>query len=129
MTELQQQLYCHFLTSNAAKKLLQGQNQKVSARVLSAITSLKKLCNHPKLIYDAMHSHGKDADAGAEGFEVQQRQAFSLSKHVCVIPGGIWQPFWILQMVQSNAWEPVDVLGQADSHHFKAVLMILNVSK
>ena len=67
MTQLQNDLYNHFLASNAARSLLAG---KKSARVLSAITSLKKLCNHPKLIYDTIH--GK-ASEGAEGFEVSFR--------------------------------------------------------
>jgi SNF2-related domain len=64
MTELQRTVYNHFLESNAALRLLNG---KAAARVLSAITSLKKLCNHPKLIYDTMHSTAKKD--GAEGFE------------------------------------------------------------
>lgn len=66
MTPLQTALYSHFLASNAARSLLAG---KKSARVLSAITSLKKLCNHPKLIYDTIHSRGKESD-GTDGFEV-----------------------------------------------------------
>jgi DNA repair and recombination RAD54-like protein len=37
--------------------------------VLSAITSLKKLCNHPKLIYDAVHSR-VEGEHLPEGFEV-----------------------------------------------------------
>lgn len=53
LTPLQQQLYIHFLESNTARRLLAGNK---AAGVLSAITSLKKLCNHPKLIYDAIHS-------------------------------------------------------------------------
>lgn len=36
--------------------------------MLSAITALKKLCNHPKLIYDSIHS---DTGNSAEGFEVR----------------------------------------------------------
>jgi SNF2 family DNA or RNA helicase len=31
--------------------------------VLSAITSLKKLCNHPKLIYDTLHSKAQVSSA------------------------------------------------------------------
>ena len=38
-----------------------------TAGVLSAITSLKKLCNHPKLIYDAVNS---PANADKEGAAV-----------------------------------------------------------
>ncbi len=70
MGEMQSQLYRHFLESSAAKRLLAG--SKASTRVLSAITSLKKLCNHPKLIYDAMNSKA-GREAGAEGFEGCQR--------------------------------------------------------
>ena len=158
MTEMQAGLYTHFLTSNAARRLLAGQK---AARVLSAITgtladtppvliylvtqaparmfpvyhlrkypasssrsqcllsfaavrpqwiaftftftcrpasswhyralchtaglqtdsrlwhacaALKKLCNHPKLIYDAMHARsasGADSGGGPDGFEVR----------------------------------------------------------
>ena len=64
LTDLQTDLYNHFLASNAARNLLAG---KKSARVLSAITALKKLCNHPKLIYDTIHGRAGEA---AEGFEV-----------------------------------------------------------
>lgn len=76
LTELQRQLYCHFLQSKAARRVLNGR----TSGVLSAITSLKKLCNHPKLIYDAVHSKaaavgagggGEDGEGGrADGFEV-----------------------------------------------------------
>ena len=66
LTELQQNLYNHFLKSKATSKLVSGQK---SAGVLSAITNLKKLCNHPKLIYDAMHHVDKEKGP-PEGFEV-----------------------------------------------------------
>ena len=52
MTPLQLALYCHFLESKATRSLFAAQK---AARVLSAITSLRKLLNHPKLIYDALH--------------------------------------------------------------------------
>lgn len=66
LTELQQNLYNHFLKSKATRKLVSGQK---SAGVLSAITNLKKLCNHPKLIYDGMHHVDKEKGP-PEGFEV-----------------------------------------------------------
>ncbi|KAK9808913.1 hypothetical protein WJX72_006358 [[Myrmecia] bisecta] len=66
MTELQRSLYCHFLASNAAAKLLTG---KKAARVLSAITALKKLCNHPKLIYDVINAPFNQGGGGVDGFE------------------------------------------------------------
>lgn len=68
MSELQMDLYCHFLESNITRHLLNTDGKK-SAKVLSAITSLKKLCNHPKLIYDSMM--GRGGDGPAEGFEVR----------------------------------------------------------
>ena len=63
MTELQKKVYFHFLESKTAQKLL---NNSKKAKVLPAIGALKKLCNHPKLIYDALNSYeGNQAD----GFE------------------------------------------------------------
>ncbi|EFN53964.1 hypothetical protein CHLNCDRAFT_136249 [Chlorella variabilis] len=52
LTPLQRALYCHFLESKAAAALFATQK---AARVLSAITSLRKLLNHPKLIWDALN--------------------------------------------------------------------------
>ncbi|GAB4814175.1 hypothetical protein N2152v2_001221 [Parachlorella kessleri] len=68
MTPLQTELYCHFLQSKAARSLFSSQK---ASRVLSAITSLRKLLNHPKLIYDALHSnaHSDKEEGGAQGFE------------------------------------------------------------
>lgn len=73
LTDLQRSLYCHFLESKAARKLVSGQK---SAGVLSAITNLKKLCNHPKLIYDSLHHVDKDRSGATEGFEVQRRLCY-----------------------------------------------------
>lgn len=66
MTEMQRALYCHFLESKAAARLLNS--GKGGTNILSALTSLKKLCNHPKLIYDAVHSQ-QGEKAGFEGCE------------------------------------------------------------
>jgi len=63
LTPLQRTLYDHFLGSVAGAKALVkepgaagggGSSSRGTARVLSAITSLRKLCNHPKLIWDAL---------------------------------------------------------------------------
>ncbi len=64
MTELQRSLYQHFLSSKEAQAMIHAEEKKKSGgagkgsscRVLSAITALKKLCNHPKLIYDVVNS-------------------------------------------------------------------------
>jgi SNF2 family DNA or RNA helicase len=45
MTPLQYDLYCHFVQSRSVRSLFSSHK---SARVLSAITSLRKLLNHPK---------------------------------------------------------------------------------
>lgn len=50
LSELQEQLYTHFLTSSAFRAMMKKEN----ANVLSSITALKKLCNHPLLIFDEM---------------------------------------------------------------------------
>ena len=70
LTDLQRDLYNHFLKSKAARKLVSGQK---SVGVLPAITNLKKLCNHPKLIYDALNHVNKDSGV-AEGFEASRSQ-------------------------------------------------------
>lgn len=49
MSPLQEELYKHFMTSKATLLLLSGRQ----SGVLSSITALKKLCNHPKLVYQA----------------------------------------------------------------------------
>jgi DNA repair and recombination RAD54-like protein len=64
LTPLQAELYKYFATSKAAKKLLgqSGASGKVSVSALSGITHLKKLCNHPSLVYEK-------ASQGEDGFE------------------------------------------------------------
>ncbi|XP_072317853.1 DNA repair and recombination protein RAD54-like [Eucyclogobius newberryi] len=50
LTPLQSRLYQHFLKqANPLEKLQDG---KINVSSLSSITSLKKLCNHPALVYD-----------------------------------------------------------------------------
>lgn len=48
LSPLQEQLYAHFLSSSAFRDMMKKQN----ANVLASITALKKLCNHPLLIFD-----------------------------------------------------------------------------
>lgn len=70
LTPLQESLYTHFLRSTAARRLLRDGKGAKSAGVLSAITSLKKLCNHPKLIYDAIHGSKNTGKEVMDGFKV-----------------------------------------------------------
>lgn len=63
MTALQKALYKSFISSDTIKKnVLNKSEVKASLTALSNITSLKKLCNHPDLIYDKIA-------ARADGFE------------------------------------------------------------
>ena len=61
-------LYHHFLDSKAARALANGKQTKV----LNAICDLKKLCNHPKLIFDDHVTKAREqkhkAGAAADGF-------------------------------------------------------------
>ncbi|XP_010487852.1 PREDICTED: protein CHROMATIN REMODELING 25 [Camelina sativa] len=63
MTTLQSTLYNHFISSKNLKRAL-ADNAK-QTKVLAYITALKKLCNHPKLIYDTI----KSSSPGTVGFE------------------------------------------------------------
>jgi hypothetical protein len=82
LTVLQQLLYEHFLQSKATRKLLNG---KATAGVLSAITSLKKLCNHPKLIYDAINSSAKVEKVGTSEEAVQGYFKVRSLQQICVM--------------------------------------------
>ncbi|XP_058820119.1 DNA repair and recombination protein RAD54-like [Topomyia yanbarensis] len=63
MTEIQNELYKSFLQSDSIRKsVLEKSEVKASLTALSNITSLKKLCNHPDLVYDKIQER-------ADGFE------------------------------------------------------------
>ncbi|GBP89730.1 DNA repair and recombination protein RAD54-like [Eumeta japonica] len=62
MTPLQAQLYKDFINSDSIRRKMSGNNDKNTLTTLSSITTLKKLCNHPDLIYDKIIEK-------AEGFE------------------------------------------------------------
>ncbi len=66
---LQIDLYNHFLASNAAQRVLNAANTKGKASALTAINALRKLCGHPKLIYDLIHPTSGKAPAEADGFK------------------------------------------------------------
>ncbi|KAH9313819.1 hypothetical protein KI387_022446, partial [Taxus chinensis] len=63
MTNLQSNLYRHFIQSKNIRQVLEDQAKR--SKVLASITALKKLCNHPKLIYDTIRS-GSNETAGFE---------------------------------------------------------------
>ncbi|GKC58705.1 protein chromatin remodeling 25 [Tanacetum coccineum] len=64
LTPLQKELYTHFIHSKNVKQAIAEDVKQT--KILAYITALKKLCNHPKLIYDTMKS-GNPGTAGFEG--------------------------------------------------------------
>ncbi|XP_071716163.1 protein CHROMATIN REMODELING 25 [Rutidosis leptorrhynchoides] len=64
LTPLQKELYNHFIHSKNVKQAISEDVKQT--KILAYITALKKLCNHPKLIYDTMKS-GNPGTAGFEG--------------------------------------------------------------
>ncbi|XP_073308403.1 protein CHROMATIN REMODELING 25-like isoform X3 [Primulina huaijiensis] len=63
LTTLQAELYNHFIHSKNVKRAISEDTKQ--SKILAYITALKKLCNHPKLIYDTI----KSGSSGASGFE------------------------------------------------------------
>lgn len=63
LTSLQSEIYNHFIKSKNVKRAITEETKK--AKILAYITALKKLCNHPKLIYDTI----KSGSPGTSGFE------------------------------------------------------------
>uniref|UniRef100_A0A0D9VLE4 DNA repair and recombination protein RAD54 n=1 Tax=Leersia perrieri TaxID=77586 RepID=A0A0D9VLE4_9ORYZ len=63
LTSLQTTLYNHFIHSKNVKRLISEETKQ--SKILAYITALKKLCNHPKLIYDTIKSN----TSGGSGFD------------------------------------------------------------
>ncbi|KAM5549273.1 hypothetical protein ABKV19_000607 [Rosa sericea] len=63
LTPLQLDLYNHFIHSKNVKRAISEDTKQT--KILAYITALKKLCNHPKLIYDTI----KSGSPGTSGFE------------------------------------------------------------
>lgn len=63
LTPLQSDLYKHFIQSKNVKRAITEELKQ--SKILAYITALKKLCNHPKLIYDTIRS----GSPGTSGFE------------------------------------------------------------
>ncbi|KAK9750001.1 hypothetical protein RND81_02G165200 [Saponaria officinalis] len=88
LTPLQSELYNHFIQSKNVKRVLNEEAK--NSKILAYITALKKLCNHPKLIYDTM----KGGNSGITGFEDCMRffppEVFSGRSGVWTGGDGIW---------------------------------------
>ncbi|XP_017842273.1 DNA repair and recombination protein RAD54-like [Drosophila busckii] len=65
LTEIQLELYNNFLKSEKVRRSLADCTEKASLTALADITTLKKLCNHPDLIYEKIAAREK-------GFENSQ---------------------------------------------------------
>ncbi|KAK7253202.1 hypothetical protein RIF29_37728 [Crotalaria pallida] len=63
LSPLQSDLYKHFIQSKNVKRAITEEVKQ--SKILAYITALKKLCNHPKLIYDTVRS----GSPGTSGFE------------------------------------------------------------
>ncbi|KAK7283963.1 hypothetical protein RIF29_13713 [Crotalaria pallida] len=63
LSPLQSELYKHFIQSKNVKRAITEEVKQTT--ILAYITALKKLCNHPKLIYDTIQS----GSPGTSGFE------------------------------------------------------------
>ena len=71
MTPIQFELYSHFVQSRTVRSLFSSDK---SAQALSAITSVRKLLNHPKLIYDEVQASNRAGkSSGSKGFEGCER--------------------------------------------------------
>ncbi|KAK6916452.1 SNF2, N-terminal [Dillenia turbinata] len=63
LSPLQTELYNHFIHSKNVKRAIAEEVKQ--SKILAYITALKKLCNHPKLIYDTI----KSGSPGSKDFE------------------------------------------------------------
>ncbi|GAB4853963.1 DNA-dependent ATPase protein rad54 [Ancistrocladus abbreviatus] len=88
LTPLQSELYNHFIHSKNVKRVITGETKQ--SKILAYITALKKLCNHPKLIYDTIRS----GNTGTSGFEDCMRffppEMFSARSGAWTGGDGIW---------------------------------------
>ncbi|XP_014213792.1 DNA repair and recombination protein RAD54-like [Copidosoma floridanum] len=72
LTALQTQLYKNFIKSESIKKSMQvadggsGKKGGGTLSALAAITSLKKLCNHPDLVYDKIQENSDGFEGAAK---------------------------------------------------------------
>lgn len=89
MTPLQYSLYVHFLQSRSVRTLFATQK---SARALSAIISLRKLLNHPKLIYDMIHNGNSSTSRGSSRTETGSRTSGGFEGASTLFPPGLFDP-------------------------------------
>ncbi|CAK9168936.1 unnamed protein product [Ilex paraguariensis] len=75
LTPLQSALYNHFIHSKNVKQAITEETKK--SKILAYITALKKLCNHPKLIYDTIRSGNPGTSAFEDCLHIFPPEMFS----------------------------------------------------
>ncbi|CAN6466682.1 unnamed protein product [Victoria cruziana] len=90
LTPLQVALYNHFIQSKNVKRAI-AEDVKQS-KILAYITALKKLCNHPKLIYDTIRS-GSSGSGFEDCLHLFPPELFSGRSGAWTGGGGIWVEF------------------------------------
>jgi len=120
MTDMQKGIYNHLLESKAVKSALTGRKTDV----LPLITALKKLCNHPRLVYDAMRSSKNPQAIGLDGCDKFFPPGFDrMSKIGCQpeLSGKMWlldrmlalmRPTGDRIVIVSNYTQTLDVVTQ-----------------
>ncbi|CAI5484086.1 unnamed protein product [Closterium sp. Yama58-4] len=87
MTDLQRQLYERFIHSKNVRTALEDGKK---ARALASITALKKLCNHPKLLYDSIRGGGAEAAGFEDALPLFPPAMFNERSGAWTGGGGAW---------------------------------------
>ncbi|XP_062221914.1 DNA repair and recombination protein RAD54 [Phragmites australis] len=88
LTPLQTTLYNHFIHSKNVKRLISEEAKQ--SKILAYITALKKLCNHPKLIYDTVKSNSSDGSGFDDCLRFFPQELFSGRSGSWTGGGGMW---------------------------------------
>ncbi|XP_072952965.1 DNA repair and recombination protein RAD54 [Typha angustifolia] len=87
LTPLQLDLYNHFIKSKNVKRLISEEAKH--SKILAYITALKKLCNHPKLIYDTIKSSSSEKSGFGDCMRFFSPELFS-GRSGSWTGGGMW---------------------------------------
>lgn len=107
LTPIQKELYKKFLESKDARALLEDKNGKMTASSLAAITSLKKLCNHPDLIYEKCQE-GTD---GFEGADALFPEGYSCKNTTPEMSGKFMLLDYLLAVIKTNTDDKVVLIS------------------
>jgi len=88
LTPLQTTLYNHFIHSKNVKRLISEETKQ--SKILAYITALKKLCNHPKLIYDTIKSNNSSGSGFEDCLRFFPPELFSGRSGSWTGGGGMW---------------------------------------